>query len=83
MVPQAGFRTITIRLKGNDAWLGGNGTYVYNATEDIPLVSGKVTTVNLIIGRDQITLDENGITITDWTDAATVNGKIVNPTEVN
>jgi hypothetical protein len=66
MVPQAGFRTLTIKLKGNDEWLGGNGTYVFNASEDITLVSGKVTTVNLIIGRDQITLDKDGITITDW-----------------
>jgi len=66
MVPQADFRIITIKLKGNDEWLGGNGTYVFNAPEDIQLESGKVTTVNLIIGRDQITLDKDGIVITDW-----------------
>ena len=68
MVPQAGFRTIVIALKGNDEWLGGNGTYVFTHSADIPLESGKVTTVNLIVGRDQITLDaaEGGITITDW-----------------
>ena len=56
MVPQTGFRTIVITLKGNDDWLGGNGTYVFTHSEDIPLVSGKYTTVNLIVGRDQITL---------------------------
>ena len=67
MVPQAGFRTLTIELEGNDEWLGGNGTYVFNAPEDITLASGKITTVSLIIGRDQITLAEDGITITDWT----------------
>ena len=66
MIPQEGVRNITIQLKGNDKWLGGNGSYVFNAPEDIPLVSGKVTTVNLIIGRDQITLDKDGIQITDW-----------------
>ena len=66
MVPQAGFRTVSITLEGNDAWLGGNGTFVFNSTTDIPLVSGKVTVVSLIIGRDQITLDKDGITITDW-----------------
>ncbi len=66
MVPQAGFRTISITLEGNDAWLGGNGTFVFNSASDIPLVSGKVTVVSLIIGRDQITLDKDGITITDW-----------------
>lgn len=66
MVPQAGFRTIAINLSGNDEWLGGNGTFVYNATEDIKLESGKITTVNLIVGRNQITLAPEGITITDW-----------------
>ena len=66
MVPQAGFRTIRIALKDNDEWLGGNGTYVFTHSADIPLESGKVTTVNLIVGRDQITLDEDGISITDW-----------------
>lgn len=75
MVPQAGFRTISIVLKGNDAWLGGNGTYVFTHSADIPLVSGKYTTVNLIVGRDQITLDEKagGITITDWAAGDVIN----------
>ena len=67
MVPQAGFRTLTIELEGNDEWLGGNGTYVFNAPSDITVASGKITTVSLIIGRDQITLAADGITITDWT----------------
>jgi len=68
IIPQEGFRTITIYLDGNDEWLGGNGTYVFTHSADIPLESGKVTTVNLIVGRDQITLDEaaGGISITDW-----------------
>lgn len=75
MVPQAGFRTIVIALKGNDEWLGGNGTYVFTHSADIPLVSGKFTTVNLIVGRDQITLDEKagGIVITDWAAGAVIN----------
>ena len=75
MVPQAGFRTISIVLKGNDEWLGGNGTYVFTHSADIPLVSGKYTTVNLIVGRDQITLDEKagGITITDWAAGSVIN----------
>ena len=68
MVPQEGFRTIRIALKDNDEGLGGNGTYVLTHSADIPLERGKVTTVNLIVGRDQITLDEaaGGISITDW-----------------
>ena len=73
MVPQEGFRTITIKLEGNDEWLGGNDTYVFTHTADIPLVSGKYTTVNLIVGRDQITLDKDGISINDWVAGAVVD----------
>ena len=80
MVPQAGFRVITIALEGNDAWLGGNGTYVFNAPQDIQLESGKVTSVNLIIGRDQITLDKDGIVITDWVSQGDAfNGEVFKP----
>ena len=83
MVPQEGFRTITITLEGNDEWLGGNGTYVFTAPEDITLKSGKITTVNLIIGRDQITLDKDGITITDWTsEGEPVPGEVFKPEEL-
>ena len=83
MVPQEGFRTITITLEGNDEWLGGNGTYVFTAPEDITLKSGKITTVNLIIGRDQITLDKDGITITDWaSEGEPVPGEVFKPKEL-
>ncbi len=73
MVPQAGFRTITIKLEGNDEWLGGNDTYVFTHTADIPLESGKYTTVNLTVGRDQITLDKDGIIINDWVAGETID----------
>lgn len=73
MVPQEGFRTITIKLEGNDEWLGGNDTYVFTHTADIPLVSGKYTTLNLIVGRDQITLDKDGIIINDWVAGETID----------
>ena len=73
MVPQEGFRTITIKLEGNDDWLGGNDTYVFTHTADIPLVSGKYTTLNLIVGRDQITLDKDGIIINDWVAGETID----------
>ena len=66
MIPQENFRIIYITLNGNDQWLGGDGTYTFRSEEDIKLGSGKVTTVNLIIGRDQITLDKDGIQISDW-----------------
>ncbi len=73
MVPQEGFRTITIKLEGNDEWLGGNDTYVFTHTADIPLESGKYTTVNLTVGRDQITLDKDGIIINDWVAGETID----------
>ena len=82
MVPQTGFRTVTIVLSGNDEWLGGNGTFVYNAPADITLESGKITTLNLILGRDQIVLADNGITITDWaTGVSLPDGEAVIPEE--
>jgi len=82
MVPQTGFTTISIVLEGNDEWLGGNGTYVFTHTANIPLQSGKITTVNLIVGRDQITLDKDGISINDWTAGETIdNGEAQIPEE--
>ena len=82
MIPQEGFRTLTISLSGNSDWLGGNGTYVFTHSADIPLVSGKVTTVNLLIGRDQITLAKDGISIVDWAEEATIDGKVIDPTQL-
>ena len=80
MIPQENFRTIYITLSGNDQWLGGDGTYVFHSPEDIPLESGKVTTVNLTIGRDQITLDKDGIQITDWVSwGDALNGEVSKP----
>ena len=64
MVPQAGFTTLTINLDGNDPWLGGNDTHVFTHSADIPLQSGKVTTVNLIVGRDRIEVET--VTIDPW-----------------
>ncbi len=55
-VPQSGVRQIVVRI--------GDADFVYEAGENIPLVPGKVTTVNLIVGRDKIV--PGGLTITDW-----------------
>ena len=80
IIPQKGFRIISITLNGNDQWLGGNGTYVFRSEEDIKLESGKVTTVNLVIGRDQITLDKDGIVITDWASQGdALDGEVFKP----
>lgn len=60
MLPQqSGFYEIQIKVKDIDE------PYVYNVGVSIPLETGKYTTVNLTLGRDEITLD-NDITITDW-----------------
>ena len=48
----------------------GDKTYTYNGS--ITLASGKVATLNLNVGRSEITLE--GITVNPWTEGATVNG---------
>jgi hypothetical protein len=64
-VPQEGVRTLTIQINGQD--------FVFTHTADIPLVSGKYTTVNLLVGRDRIELSSD-ITISDWAAGSTING---------
>ena len=54
-VPQA-FHKITITIAGKE--------YVYQSTDDIVLAGGRYTTVNLIVGRDQIQLGD--ISISSW-----------------
>lgn len=68
------FNTIKINI--------GTDTYTFEYTEEnnISLVSGKVTTVNLIVGRNKVELvtpaegEEGGITIDDWTNNSTYDG---------
>lgn len=60
MLPQqSGFYEIQIKVKDIDQ------PYVYDTGVPIRMETGKYTTVNLTLGRDGITLD-NDITITDW-----------------
>lgn len=47
-------------------------TYTYNSSSDISLVAGKVQTINLIVGRDQVEL--GSVSINDWTTGETING---------
>jgi hypothetical protein len=63
-VPQAGVNTITIAIDGKD--------YKFTHTEDIPLVKGQYTTVNLIVGRNTIDLDS--VSISNWSAGSTING---------
>ena len=71
-VPQEGMTTVTVTIDGQ--------AYVYTHTSDIPLASGKVTTLNLLLGRDRLELDSD-ISIADWTSQGDdIDGKIFKPT---
>ncbi len=58
VIPSTDTKTIRISIDNND--------YIYNHPDYIPLESGKVTTINLNVGRDAITLAN--VTISDWQD---------------
>ena len=65
MIPQkTGFRTVTITIDGKN--------YTYTHNEDIPLVSGKITTLNLIVGRNKIEIGT--VSIKEWEDGETIDG---------
>ncbi len=64
VVPQTGVNIVDIVVDGI--------RYRYNGNEDIPFESGKVTTLNLNVGKDEITLA--GVTVGDWQDGATIGG---------
>jgi hypothetical protein len=66
MVPQTSFRTLTITIDGQE--------YVFTHTADIPLASGKTTTVNLTAGRDKIELASD-ISLQGWIDDTPLNGE--------
>lgn len=72
-VPQEGMKTVTVTIDSQ--------AFVYTHGESIPLASGKVTTLNLLLGRDTIELASD-ISIADWTSQGDdLNGKIFKPTE--
>ena len=81
----ANFNQIVITIDGKTY------TYTYtpedsNASTGLSLVSGKITTVNLIVGRNKVELDmdgtgsgsgsetDKGITISEWTDNTNYSG---------
>lgn len=66
MVPQTGFKTLTVTIDGKE--------FVYTHTTDIPLSSGKTTTVNLTVGRDKIELASD-ISIKGWIDDVILDGE--------
>ncbi len=56
VVPQTGVNMVDIVIDGT--------TYRYEGVEDLPFESGKVTTLNLNVGKDEITL--KGVSIDAW-----------------
>ena len=73
MIPQYDFNTLELTVEGDN--------YVFTNTVDMPLVAGKITVLNLIIGRDVIELSSE-ITINDWTlQGEPFGGEIFSPAE--
>ena len=56
-VPQDGVTTVTVTIAGK--------TYVYESATDIPLESGKYTTLGLVVGKDKVEL--TSVEVADWT----------------
>ena len=57
-VPQDGVKVITVSVNGE--------VFIYEAGEDIPLVTGHTTTLGLLIGKDL--LEFSGISVSPWGD---------------
>lgn len=63
MIPESGLKSINILIDGT--------TFTY--TGDIALTSGKYTTVNLVVGRDEVIL--GNVTINDWDEGSNIDGE--------
>ena len=64
MIPQRGLTSVTVTVEGRE--------FTYTHPRDIPLESGRITTVNLILGRQTIEL--GSIVIDDWEEGRTITG---------
>lgn len=72
MIPgQSGFRTINVTLENGKV-------YTYTHSADIDLQPGRYTTVNLVLGRDNIKLDDAGISVSDWENGTSIDGAEAN-----
>lgn len=72
MIPgQSGFRTINVTLENGKV-------YTYTHSADIDLQPGRYTTVNLVLGRDRIKLDDAGINVSDWENGTSIDGAEAN-----
>lgn len=65
IIPQTGINTVVVRIGGKD--------FVYTHQDgDFNFESGKFTTIKLIVGRNQIDLDQ--VTIRDWAPGDVIDG---------
>lgn len=64
-IPQGGVQRVVIVVGGK--------TYTYTHPTDIIFESGKITTVNLIVGRNEVVL--GGLTISNWSSNPDINGE--------
>ena len=68
IIPQEDVKQLTIVIDGKN--------FVYDNGTPFKLESGKITTVNLEVGRDEIKLGD--VKITDWEDGSTFSGEALN-----
>ena len=68
IIPQDGVQKITITIGGKD--------FIYDNGTPFKFESGKITTVNLEVGRDEIKLGD--VKITDWENGSTFSGEALN-----
>ena len=65
LIPQNGIQKLAITI--------GDKTFIYDNGTPFTLESGKITTINLEVGRDQVILDE--VKISDWENGSTFKGE--------
>ena len=65
LIPQNGIQKLAITI--------GDKTFIYDNGTPFNFESGKITTINLEVGRDQVILDE--VKISDWENGNTFKGE--------
>ena len=68
IIPQEEVKQLTIVIGGKN--------YIYDNGTPFKLESGKITTINLEVGRDEIKLGE--VKISNWEEGSTFNGEALN-----
>lgn len=66
-IPQSGVNTVVITIKSE----GNTKGYTYTHSADFNFASGKITTIKIVVGRNQIDLAD--VTINDWVKGETID----------